>query len=242
MLIPMALALRSASTSLTDRRLAVIGIALALPALILTGSRGGWTALLISLGCTAAFSRRIDWKRVVTVGLVGAVSILPFINLIADRVLGDDNGAAATRIPLNAIALRMIGSHPLLGVGANNFPLVMDLYSSTVGEWLYTVHNTYLLVWSETGTFALLAFVGILGVTIRTGLRWKRTSEMHGIVALGCAAAILGHMAHMGVDLFRAGAPAELLWILGGLTLAANRMQSGSETTNGAGRSPLTRR
>jgi O-antigen ligase len=58
-----------------------------------------------------------------------------------------DRGSAESRIPLMNLALRIIEDHPVLGLGANNFTVVMDQYLSAEFRrgFLFAVHNKYLL-------------------------------------------------------------------------------------------------
>lgn len=64
------------------------------------------------------------------------------------------------RIELIKASLLMIKEHLLFGVGLNNFiPNLVKVSSGFVNAWeLQPVHNIFLLVFSETGIFGLIAF------------------------------------------------------------------------------------
>ena len=86
--------------------------------------------------------------------LIGFLLFLPFVGEVATRLGQDDDGSAASRLPLMALARNIAVDHLLLGVGPNNFVPVMHGYVTVEfsGAWLRAVHNKYMLVWSETGT------------------------------------------------------------------------------------------
>jgi len=225
MIMPMALVLLFAQVRSRDKQLAFAALIMAALALLFTLSRGGWLSFILSLMGVAMLRGRLPWKPLLVIVAVLLLAAIPFAGVITDRLSQDDNGAAATRMTLNTVALRMIEAHPLLGVGANNFPLVMDSYSTFTGEWLYTVHNTYLLIWSEAGAGAVIGFLWFLAATLRKGWKCRRMNDqLLSPIAIGCAAAIVGHMGHMSVDLFREGAPYDLVWILAGLINVVYRL------------------
>jgi putative inorganic carbon (HCO3(-)) transporter len=232
MIMPLALGLLLGAASLGDKCLAAIGLSLAVLSLIFTGSRGGWISLVVSLAAIFLFGgRRIQWKLLAPM-LVLALLTVPFSGAIKERLFGDDMGSAASRVPLNKIAFDVIEDHPLTGVGANNYPLVMRLYAVRGGHldaFDYSVHNTYLLTWAEIGIGGLIALMWLLMAVIRQGFQcWRYQDPLLGPMALGCAAAVLGLMAHMGVDiLLRPGPAADLLWLFAGLVAAFSRISLG---------------
>jgi O-antigen ligase len=121
------------------------------------------------------------------------------------------------------LALRVIADNPILGVGANNLPIRLDDYAGLEmsGEWLYAVHNKYLLVWAEQGTLGLLAYLAFLLATLRNAWRcWKRSHSTLSPLALGLMAGLIGFMVHMAVDLFRDRPLLQLLCVVSGLITA----------------------
>jgi putative inorganic carbon (HCO3(-)) transporter len=195
-------------------------------ALIFTFSRGGWMALAVSVTLTCLLGwRRLGFslKTLVAIILVLGMLYLPFHSVISARLLGDDRGSAESRIPLMKLAFRIIEDNPVLGVGANNFTVVMDRYLTPEFRhgFLFAVHNKYLLVLSETGVVGLLAFLAFLLDALRKG--WQcgaRQDHLLSPLALGFAAGIAGHMVHMSVDVFRGRPIQQLLWLIAGLLTA----------------------
>jgi O-antigen ligase len=215
------------------RALAIAASGLGTAALMLTFSRGGWIALVVTTGVLGYFSLRgrcgrVAWKVPVTVAIVLVLLVgLLFGSAIRTRLMEDDNGSALSRVPLMKLAGLIIEDHPLLGAGANNFPVAMQDYLTRgfSGEFVYSVHNKYLLVWSETGVGGLVAFVWFLIAIIRRGMRLSCYNDVFiSPVALGCVAAVAGEMLHMFVDIFRSEPTLQLLCIISGLLVALERL------------------
>jgi O-antigen ligase len=200
-------------------------------ALVLTFSRGAWMATIISLVLVALFAWKRGWldaRLPLTLAAVTLLVALPFAPTIAMRLLGNDRGAGAARLPLDVIAWRMILDHPLLGVGINNYVLVMRNYvTPDLGQvWLYIAHNRYLLLWAELGVGGFLAFVLFLLNTLRRGwAAWQFRDRLLSTMALALTAGLLGHMAHMLVEIFNGEQQQALLFVVAGLIVAISRLQ-----------------
>lgn len=207
-------------------------------ALILTFSRGGWLALTLSLAllCFVTWRRRgLSLKAPIAVLALLALLYAPFHSLIGARLFGDDRGSAESRIPLMNLAFRITEDHPLLGVGANNFTVAMGPYltSEFREEFLFAVHNKYLLVLAETGIGGLIAFVAFFAGIVRKGWQcWNFQDRLLSPLALGLAAGIVGHMVHMSVDVFRGRPTQQLVWLIAGLLVAMCRIGAGPAKEN----------
>jgi len=214
--------------------LAVTVLGLGGVALIFTFSRGGWMALALAVTviCLLVWSRRgFSLKTPIAVLLILGILYLPFQSVISARLLGDDKGSAESRIPLMKLAFRIIEDNPVLGVGANNFTVVMDRYLTPEfrHSFLFAVHNKYLLVLSETGIIGLLAFLAFLLDALRKGWQcWALQDRLLSPLALGFAAGIAGHMVHMSVDVFRGRPTQQLVWLVAALLTAMHRMCAAS--------------
>lgn len=116
--------------------------------LYLSFSRSAWFVGALGLLLTSGLS----WRR----GLASFL-LAPFSSLLTTL-------SVVRRAELNWIALQMIKDNPLLGVGLNNFTVMMDEYGRISGwaRFLQPVHNIYLLIASEIGLLGLLIFLGLL--------------------------------------------------------------------------------
>jgi putative inorganic carbon (hco3(-)) transporter len=223
MLLAPAVGILLTPTRGVQRWLAAAGLCLGTVALALTLSRGSWTAFAVSLMLVALFAWRRGWLSPTILPLsviIGLLFFLAFQEPITARVLGDDAGSAQGRFPLMRLAFAMIEEHPILGVGANNYGLMIKQYATPEfgRDWLYVVHNHYLLVWAESGTVGFFAFVWFLLAILWRGWEgWRRNDRFLSPLALGLTAAVVGHLMHMNVDFFIHRPQVQLLWLFAGL-------------------------
>lgn len=189
------------------------------------------SALSITLLCLAALQRGwLSPKLALTILVAVALLSLLFGSAVLERLTGDDLGAAASRGPLAQVALRIIGDHPIFGVGANNYTTQLERYYTVefAEAYVYTVHNKYLLVWAETGLIGLVTFLGFLFAHIRRAWQtWMRRDRLLSPLALGFAAAVVGQMVHMFFDVFHGRPQLQMLWLVAGL-ITAMRIMDGS--------------
>jgi len=206
--------------------LAATAFGLGAAALLLTFSRGGWIALGVSCIIFFVAAWRRGWISLGMMAVAAAPvmsSALIFQGEIQSRLSQGDN----SRVTLIKIASFIIRDHPVFGVGANNYAVAMRQYLTPEfsNAWLYLVHNTYLLIWAETGLGGLIAFLSFLFVTIHRGRQcWKDHDRLLSSLALGFTAGLIGHMVHMQLDLFHERLPWQCLSVFAGLIMAMSRM------------------
>ena len=212
------------------KALGALAFGLGVVCLVLTGSRGGWVAFavcMLTVYVCGSRGRRVWLPVAIAVNFVLVMALL-FHDLIAARA----GSSVASRLALIDLAWQVIKDNALLGVGANNFATAAKEYIShdlSWRDWFYTVHNKYLLVWAETGIGGILAFLGMLVVTVRRLWQcWKRHDQLLSPLALGFMAGILGIMTHMLVDVYRGRAVMQALFLIAGLATA---MQTNARPT-----------
>lgn len=195
-------------------------------ALVLTFSRGGWIAFGVSIIVLIMAAWYRGWfssKLLFGIVIVGIVFLLPLGSVILTRLTGDDGRAAYGRVPLMRLAFEVINDYPAFGIGTNNFVIGLSEYATAefAKEWLYTVHNKYLLVWAEVGTSGFLAFVSYLFSILFYGWRsWLRQDRFLSLIALGLTAGVMGHMTHMFVEIFNSRPAVQLLWLNAAVVMA----------------------
>ena len=231
LLLPVALALFWSKLDRLTRNLALLALALGCVGLGLTLSRGGTISALIGLSIVFVLCwRRQGWSLGMLCLLgIGSALLLYFgaVPLFAGRMIGADPGAATGRLPLIALALQIIRDAPLLGIGANNFAVVMPDYLTPEfsRDWLYLVHNKYLLIWAELGPVGIGAYLWFLFSTLHLGWRaWQQRASSLAPLALGLTVGIVGHMIHMQVDLFNGRQLVQTLWLQAALITIAARL------------------
>jgi O-antigen ligase len=127
-------------------------------AIILTGSRGGTLASILSLIIFITFNLKMSKKRIlnmITIFLILFIGIILFkifvnpyiLQRFSLAIIEQDQGSG--RLNLWAIGWSMIKLNPILGYGIGS-------YSGFTGQGM---HNTFLLYWFETGIIGLLLFI-----------------------------------------------------------------------------------
>jgi putative inorganic carbon (HCO3(-)) transporter len=212
--------------------IAIPAFALGLVAILLTGSRGAWMGLCLATIATYV----LLWHRVgrsalalVIVPAVLLIILYLFRDSLLQRLLGDDHGAAAARWPLIKLAFLMAIRNPILGVGLNNFVFVAPDYLTfqLSQAWFSTVHNKYMLIWSETGTGGLIAFVWFLGVTLRRGWQISRSKiQTLSSLATGYTAAVVAAAVHMMVEIYQGRAEMQMFLVAAAVVTAISIIQA----------------
>lgn len=207
--------------------LSLTGFIFGVVALFLTLSRGGWVSFAIAMFLflfIILYFRRVSAK-ILLLGMFILALLLVFQDLITSRITGFDAGSAETRLYLMDIAFRMIRDHPILGVGLNNYALVMLSYFANYNRSVYltVVHNDFVRVWAEIGPGGLLTFIAFHLYLIQRGwAAWRQKDVLFGAVALGLMVALIGHTAHMLVESFHGRVLLELYWLIAGIVTAAS--------------------
>jgi O-antigen ligase len=226
LLIVPSIAMVSARVTRRTKRIAIVAAMVATLALILTVSRGGFLALVVSFLFLALTATKRGWispKIPIAFAIVLVLLALPLGGRLANRLTKNDQGSASGRVPLIHLAVSVIRDHPVLGVGANNLGLTFPKYAGPQydQDWIYTVHNKYLLVWAEAGIGALVAFLWFLGSTLRRGWSlWRTGDPLVAPIALGLTAGVIGQMVHMNVDIFQSRPQVQVLWLVAALLVA----------------------
>jgi len=212
---------------------AAVSFGLGTIALVGTGSRIGWAAFAVMMLVYVLVELRLGKvKRKTLFLLVVAVLALGaiFYDVIYTRYTAEDYGSAESRGKMNRLTWNVIQAHPWLGVGAGNQALVArDYYTPDVGDpedILDTqVHNRYLLIWAESGTFALLCYVGFLGAAVIKA--WSCVRSDHRWISLmgaGLGGAILSLCIQMFTGNFLARSITLFVWLLLALTASLHNL------------------
>ncbi len=99
------------------------------------------------------------------------------------------------------------------------------LTSELRGEWLYLVHNKYLLIFAEMGFFGIASFLLlIIGMIYLSYQCVKADHRLLSPLALGIIASLVCDAFHMMIDVFQARVTVEMFWILAALSVIAPRL------------------
>ena len=173
LMFPLAFAISFATTKGIgfSRILGIVGLILAMAAVIATQSRGG---LLGSVAVFGIFGLRLIRSKslLIFIGVIG-LAVLFAVAGISDRQSG---GAAEEGIDASAMgrlyaweaAFKMALDNPFSGVGLNNFYSNYYYYSSHWDGLNHAVHSTWFGVLAEMGFLGLIVFIGIIISLIKT--------------------------------------------------------------------------
>lgn len=161
-----------------DRLMGLAVCLLSGPAIIATQSRGGLLGVLTVAGVFAA--QRVRSKALLAA--VGAVALLALFAVagVDDRQSGGahEEGideSAMGRVYAWKAAFRMALSHPLQGVGVDNFYYNYYLFSDFWDGKNHAVHSTWFGVLGETGFVGLVIFVWMMIAVFRSLRQCTRT-------------------------------------------------------------------
>lgn len=195
------------------RRWALLGFASGVIAVILTASRATIAFAVVGLVATYLVAAISNWSaRKAAIGFATVLFIgisVPLAGSVMERrqAARGDQGffeVDQEREAFARAARNMISDYPL-GVGPNHYVVVANTegYSEQAGvAWQETsratsVHNSYLLIWAETGILGLLTFVFFLISSIWTCVvqalrnrREKASDILIGIAGGLCAVAL----------------------------------------------------
>lgn len=176
-----------------SKRLLMAASALAVVALILSYSRGGWLVFASSIFMLVALARlslpqpeRGPFLRAFArrglFGLALALLLcLPFAGSIYQRLTEDDGGSAQSREPLMQVALAMIADNKWLGVGLASYEAEMRRYDKTPDrisdDFDWPVHNIYLHMTAEAGIPTTIFFLILIAIAVRSGWRTLRCRD-----------------------------------------------------------------
>jgi probable O-glycosylation ligase (exosortase A-associated) len=158
-----------------QRRLCFAAVALTCITVVCTLSRGGFlTMCLVGLLILMKLRKRVlPW---LVAGCLVGVAFVALPSDVRERLATLENpekeGSAAGRMHAWRVGLRMVRSNPVFGVGFEGFlpnfrkydPIEAQLKDQI--ESVRVAHNTYVQVWAELGTIALVCFLAMLFTSI----------------------------------------------------------------------------
>lgn len=177
--------------------------------LFFTKSVGGWLVFIIIFSLFLLLGKLLDKKSV----LITLFLIALFSGIVANRELKEVRFkkplfSLDKRISYWKETAKIIGQHPLMGVGPGNFSL----------KETRAAHNSYLQIWAEMGILGLLSWLMIVFVFIKSGI--KNLYSGNSYYSLGILMSGLFFLTHNLIDFsFFISQSAFLFWIVLGLTI-----------------------
>jgi O-antigen ligase len=200
-LIALAAAVFLYARTRAERVVSAIFLLIAVPAVVLSFSRGGYLAL-VAVGLGLALSHRRA-RLLVPVFLV-AILALTQVPLIKPRIAYELHPVPGNtldfRFRIWGQTLRLLSHHPVLGIGLSNYKQAMGPFWEDLPQVIYP-HNIVLNFWAVTGLLGLIAFAWLTGQAFVMALRgWRRHSPDWRPYELGVFLFLIGMIVHGLVD------------------------------------------
>jgi putative inorganic carbon (HCO3(-)) transporter len=240
----MVIALAMVKAQVWPKGYAVVLSLMGVAALALTFTRGAWSGFALGMIVVAIMGMRssaIPGKTVLLGAVVAVIGGLLLLPAMLARVAGDysDEGGSTTsgldeRLGLIKIALNIIAEHPVTGIGPGSYGHLFKSYlPGGMDQWLFIVHNEFLLRAAEIGIPGALAFIFFLIVGFKVALRLARTGQtLVAVCALGWFGALIALVWQMNWVPWSGWSYNAMLWVMLGLMDAAQRLvvQDGNRT------------
>ena len=224
-LVAVAASLLVHGTGRAHRWLSGLFLAVAVPACLLSFSRGGYLALA-ALGLGIAISHR--WAKLLVPGAILAALAVSQVPLIRQRIAYElhflPGNTLDFRIRIWGQTLRMLSHHLVFGIGLSNYKTAMGPYWQDLPKVIYP-HNIVLNFWAVTGLLGLVAFGWLTVRAFLLGWRgWRRHPAEWRPYDLGVMLALVAVVVHGLVDVpfFKNDLSLEF-WALLGILWAADR-------------------
>jgi O-antigen ligase len=236
-LVAMAAALLVHGRGRATRWLSGLFLAVAVPACLLSFSRGGYLALA-AIGIGLALSHR--WAKLLVPAAIVLLLAVSQVPLIRQRIAYELHFAQGNtfdfRIRIWGQTLRMLSHHLLLGIGLGNYEQAMGPYWQDLTHVIYP-HNIALNFWATTGLLGLVAFGWLAVRAFILGWRgWRQQQTAWRPFDLGVMLALVAMVVHGLVDVpfFKNDLSLEF-WALLGILWAADRWSRAGSTLYGRG-------
>jgi hypothetical protein len=160
----------------------VTGCIAAAWALYMTGSKGGWLALLggavLFAGMYWLYRQPPERRRKARIKAIIMVAAFVVLAVAAMAAVGYEDLPASAKVRLGYwdSAVRMIYHNPL-GVGISNFQEEYTKYQQPWATEVKNTHNSYLSIWAELSALGLGAFLAILLISGRRYLAALKQCE-----------------------------------------------------------------
>jgi O-antigen ligase len=182
-------------------------LAIAVPAMLLSFSRGGYLGMAaVAVGLAITHRRRWLLLAVELAGAAVVIALPPIFHRISlefQNVNGTTLFGRAGRIELWKDTLLMLREHPIFGAGLSGFAeRIAPFWDPThPAERFIDPHNILLNFWVEMGLLGVVAFAWLLVVAFRVSSRgWRDAAEPWRPIELGVSLGLVALVVHGLVD------------------------------------------
>jgi O-antigen ligase len=225
MTIPLAIYLLRNDRSMIWKRIALVCTPILAFAILVSQSRGGVLTfgVLVVLAWLRS-SRKLLFVVLGTAALSVAAAMAPKVTWqrfheiqISGRAMTGAAISTRTRVELWRAGLHIIETHPVFGIGLDQFKAQVAFYNPRligVAGRSYIAHDTFIHVWAEEGGFILIVFLTLIGLALSNCRYAEREGHGlgNGVNDLGVAMQF-GLIAYMVAALFLSAQLVKTLWM-----------------------------
>ncbi len=214
------------------RWILAVSIAILVLGEVASESRGG----LLAAGAAAIAALVVFKRRRLAVGTIIAVVVtVGALIVVADPGAGQRisnfNGGGSGRTELWTVAWRIASSHPIVGVGLDNFVTQEAKYVrrpgvltsvALIAEQPHVVHNQYLEAFTETGVIGFVLLSAMMLGFLSCGVRAAKGFDARGQPELAtlARAVVVAEVSIYVALFFLSDGPDQRFWILFGIGAA----------------------
>jgi len=237
--LPLGMSMTFSEIKPSYKLICFIAVAAGSGALMWTNSRSSWISFGIAIIFVGlAVLKKIKDKRSLMNTILAIMFIVIIIfplyprlfNKMYGRFAGSDGGSADSRMPQFEMAADIIQDHPILGVGINNYTLIMWDYDKTeegLGALTHhQVHNIFLQIAAEMGIPGLAMFLWLVASILFAGLRYVMLNEDITVFAvIGLLGGLLAFLVHGLYDAESIGGKLFLfIWVFAAIIFAIRKI------------------
>lgn len=205
-----------------ERAVALAFLAILVPGITLTLSRGAYTAVAVAAVVAIFTARDARQKLLITAIAAAGIIVLILIPVVEQR-LTTAGISFLGRVVIFDQAWTVIKAHPLTGPGLASYAAATaPLRSEHQWPEIYP-HNIWLAFWSETGLLGLVSFAWIYFSLLVSG--WRHVERAGGLarpILFGSVGTLIVYLVHGLVDTpFWKNDLAIEFWLVAALTVAA---------------------
>ena len=224
LVVPLALALIArVQTPLWLRICSALSAGLAVVAIVLSHSRGGFLGLAIACAIWALREKRKLQAMVLGLFLVVGLAVFApetFWRRTETVTSFQEDASAMGRVYAWEVTAGISKAQPMLGVGAGAFRFAWPLYAPPEAQRAYVAHNVFLDVIGELGLIGLFLFLIFVSSSWAGALKASRHAE-YGWLCRAISASIAGYLV---CDLFSGYILSSHLYVLFGLGACCERL------------------
>ena len=238
--LPISLSVLFSGIKLIYKLICGVTFFLGCGSLMWTNSRGGWISFAVAaLFVVLCVFRNIEGKAglikifawIMAVGVLISPLYPRLYTKFYGRLMGNDGGAAESRLPQYEVAYNIIKENPFVGIGINNYTKVMDDYDTTEeGLESYThqpVHNIFFHIAAEMGIFGIAVFLWLIFSILTGGMNYIILNKnFTAYTVIGMVAGILAFLVHGLVDTASLGSKLFMfIWFFAGIIFAIKKIK-----------------